>query len=170
MTELGQMQQEMIQSQNILSFTAIRTKNIFDERMRSTVKELLGYRYALEAKPVEQPPEVRELVWHWENAMKIGDMIFGGNSDIQIQFMKNNANWNRTRPVRIHNYVQKLADIFPPEYLTRLLHSSKNLRAEELINLYEADKGEAKRSDYSGIPTGIDLIQLRIKVTLVHKT
>jgi hypothetical protein len=102
--------------------------------------------------------------------MKIGDMIFGGNSDIQIQFMKNNANWNRTRPVRIHNYVQKLADIFPPEYLTRLLHSSKNLRAEELINLYEADKGEAKRSDYSGIPTGIDLIQLRIKVTLVHKT
>ena len=170
MTEPNSMLIEMNEVQNTLRITAARTKDKFDERMRTTVKDLLGTRYALEAKPVEMIPEVRELVLHWENAMRIGDAIFGENSDKQIQFLKNNAEWNKTRPVRIYNYVQKLADIFPAEHLTCLLHSSKNLTAEEFISRYESNKGEAKQNDYGGIPSGIDLSQLRAKIRLAHKT
>ena len=168
MTELNQMQREMIETHNVLSFTAVRTKNKFDERMRATVKELLGYRYALETKPIEETAEASEFRGHWENAIRLGNALFGGNSK-EIQFWKNNAEWNRNRPIRIYDYVQKIVDIFPAEHLTRLLYSSKNLTAEELISLYEANKGEAKQNDYGGIPTGIDQNQLMVKATFVHK-
>jgi len=58
--------------------------------------------------------------------------------------------------VRIYRYIKKLVDIFPAEHLTQLLSSSQLMTAEELVAFYEAKKGEAKQSDYSGEPTGID--------------
>jgi hypothetical protein len=157
LTEINQMQQEMIQAHNRLSVAAVATKSKFEDRMRATVKELLSYRYALVAKPIEENSEVPELMWHWENAMRIGDAIFGGGSENQMRALMER---NRTRPVRVNGYVQKLVDIFPAEYLTDLLRSSLNLTAEELIYRFEANKGEATHSDYGGIPTGIDQSQL----------
>jgi hypothetical protein len=164
LTEINQMQQEMIQAHNRLSVAAVATKSKFEDRMRATVKELLSYRYALVAKPIEENSEVRESMWHWENAMRIGDAIFGGGSENQMRALMER---NRTRPVRVNGYVQKLVDIFPAEYLTDLLRSSLNLTAEELIYRFEANKGEATHSDYGGIPTGIDQSQLRAKATFV---
>ena len=168
MTEINQMQKEITQAYNGLSFAAVKTKDKFDARMRATVKDLLGARYALECKPVEVPQEVREFMDHLENAIRFGDAISGVNSDRLIQSMKY-SEWNRNQPVRIYDYVQKIIDIFPAKHLMLLLHSSKNLSAVEFISLYEANKGEAKQSDYDGIPTGIDQNQIRYKATPIHK-
>jgi hypothetical protein len=55
--------------------------------------------------------------------------------------------------VKIYRYIKKLVDIFPAEHLTQLLSSSQLMTAEELLAFYEAKKGEAKQSDYSGEPT-----------------
>jgi hypothetical protein len=51
----------------------------------------------------------------------------------------------RTRSIRIQTYVEKLADIFPAEYLTHLLITSQTHNTEELIRIYEADKARAIR-------------------------
>jgi len=156
LTEPDPMFHEMIRAHNNLSITAVKTSNKFDDRMRATVKELLGYRYALEGEPIEVARERRALLWHLENADRFSDALFGVDSSKKRQFMKDNYEWNRTRPLRIYNYVQKLTDIFPSEHLTRLLSSSLTHTPEEIISLYEANKGEAKQSDYSSQPTAID--------------
>jgi hypothetical protein len=140
-----------------LLLVARKSKKSFDDRMRTTVKELLAYRYTLKTKTVEATREMESLTQGIEAIDILTDRIFGVDSSRQRQFRRNNYEWNRKRPVRIYDYIQKLADIFPAEHLTRLLRDSQHLTEEELITLYEAKKGEAKQNDYSGYPTGVDL-------------
>lgn len=167
MTEPDPMFQEMIRVQYTLSITSARTKYKFDDKMRTTVKALLGYRYTLKGEPIYRERE--EFDWHLDNASILSDIIFRVDSSKQRQLRKNEVEWKRTRPFRIYTYVQKLADIFPAEHLIQLLRSSQRLTAEELIALYEANKGEAKMSDYSGEPTGIDPTKFKTIAKLVRK-
>jgi hypothetical protein len=153
--------QEMIRAQNNLSITAGRTKEKINSKMRATVKDLLGYRYALEGEPIEKYREREELMWHLEAADLFSDVIFGVDSSKKRQFMKDNLDWSRTRPLRIYNYVQKLADIFPPEHLNILLRISLNHTPEDTIRIFEEITGEAERGDYSGEPTGIDTTKFK---------
>ncbi len=160
--------QEMNRAHYFMRVTSVRTKDKFDARMRVTVKDLIRYIYAKESQPIEESSPQREFTWHLETAEKLGDLFFRVDSSSQRQFLKNVAEWNRNRPVRICDYVQKLADIFPPEHLTRLLLSSLKNTPEEIISIYEANKGEAKSSDYSGYPTGIDSSKLKSIATIVR--
>ena len=153
--------QEMIRARNNLRIATAKTSYKFDAKMRATIKDLLGYRYALTAEPIKIYRQRRDLMQIIKDSDKFSDWVFGIDSSRQRQFMNNNAEWNRLRPLRIFDYVQKLADIFPPEHLTHLLASSLNHTPEEIISLYEANKGEAIQSDYDCEPTGIDLSSIR---------
>ena len=147
--------QELEIAHDSLLIVARKTKNGFDGRMRATVKEMLGYRYPLKAVPAEKVRYREDFTQILESSEIFSNLIFGIDSSKQSQFMKK-VEWNRTRPERINTYIKRLADIFPAEHLSQLLSSSQLMTAEELIALYEAKKGEAKQSDYSGEPTGID--------------
>ena len=69
------------------------------------------------------------------------------------------------RPRRVLNYVLKIVDIIPVENLSKLIRDSQRLTADGLISRYEAVKGEAKQSDYSGQPSGIDPNAFRYRAT-----
>ncbi len=152
MTEPVPMSLEFVRARNDLRLTAERTRGRFDELMRANVKELLGYRYAEVGKPVEIPSGTRELVGHYENADILSDVLFGVNNSER----RSAREWDRNRPVRVYDYVQKLADIFSPEYLIHLLRNSLRMTPEALIDFYEAYQNEAKLSDYAGQPSAID--------------
>ena len=169
MTESNPMLQEMIRVKNSMTMTSMRTKNKFDDRMRVTVKDLLDYHYAMEGESIELVNYRRDFMQVLERADILTDWIFRVNSSRRRQFMKNAAEWNGNRPIRIFNYLEKLVDIFPPEHLIDLLSSSLKHGPEEIISIYEANKGEAKLSDYGGEPTGIDLTAFKIKVNFIHK-
>ena len=160
--------QELEIAHDSLLIVARKTKNGFDGRMRATVKEMLGYRYPLKAVPAEKVRSGEEFTQILESSEIFSNLIFGTDSSKQRQFMKKVEEWNRTRPERINRYIKRLADIFPAEHLTQLLSSSQLMTAEELIALYEAKKGEAKSSDYSGYPTGIDSSKLKSIATIVR--
>ena len=156
MIEPLSMSLEFVSARNDLRLTAERTRGKFDERMRANVKELLGYRYADIGKPIELPSETRELMEHIENADILSDVLFGANNSERRQWKRANLEWYRNRPVRVYNYVQKIADIFHPEHLTHLLRTSLRMTPEALISFYEANPNEAKLSDYAGQPSAID--------------
>jgi hypothetical protein len=161
---------EMNYVKNSLQHAAAEANHIVDARMRSTVKELLAYQYAPTAETVEVVKEIDSFINIIESADIFSDIIFGMDSSKNREFKRRNYEWNKARPVRLYDYVQKLADIFPAQHLIKMIHSCKSMPAEELIDFYEANKGEARQSDYGGKPTGIDLsvfvskaIVLRIK-------
>lgn len=156
MTESNAMFQEMVRVHDSLSGTAMRTKDKIDSRMRATVKEVINDRLIPVAEPAKKVRQGRELRMHFIIADAVSDALLGMDSSKQMQFMKNMEEWNRTRPVRIYNYVLKLVDIFPAEHLTQLLRDSLSHDAEETIRIYEPIKGEARSKDYSCEPTQID--------------
>jgi hypothetical protein len=158
--------QEMTQVRNIMRTTAEKTKEKFDTRMRSTVKGLLIYRYAPKTEPADVERERRYHEAHFEIADIFSDIFFKVNNSERRQFMKEITEWARGKPLRVFLYIQKLADIFPAQYLTLLLRTSLKNTAEQTIAIYEANKGDALRSDYSGEPSGIDSAALPITVTV----
>lgn len=168
MTEIDPMQ-EMEIVHDYLILVARKTKASFDNRMRVTVKELLNDRYPGKAENVEAARYREEFRQTMESAENLADALFGVDSGKRRLYIGNIQEWNRTRPSRICQYVQKLVDIFPAERLTHLLISSQHLTAEELIEFYEANKGEGKQSDYSGQPTGIDPNAFRIIATRIRR-
>lgn len=168
MSDLDLRLQEMIQVRDNMSTTAAQTRERFDAKMRDTVKDLLSYRYALEGEPIEDARKRREFMQHIENAEILSDAIFGKDPSKSRLLMKN-YEWNRGRPHRIYDYIQRLADMFPSRYLLYLLRTSLNHTAEETIAIFEADKGEALHSDYSGQQTGLDYTTLPVVSKSVRK-
>ena len=156
MTEQDLMFKEMVQAQNSLSLTAAMTKEKIDAKMRATVKELLNYRYASKGNPIKKYNGKNVFTDHFEDSVILGELLFGPDPSGRRQVQVMNIELNRTRPLRIHNYVQRLADIFPPEHLTHLLRTSLRMTPEALISFYEANPNEAKLSDYAGQPSAID--------------
>jgi hypothetical protein len=156
MTEPNPMHLEARRVYNSLIFTAAKTKDEIDARMRNTVKDLLDYHYALEGEEIEDVEGRKAHMQAFLISSQIADKLLGVDSSNHRQTYKNAVNWNHERPRRISDYVQKIADIVPAENLTKLIRDCQRLTAEKLISRYEAVKGEAKLSDYSGQPTGID--------------
>jgi hypothetical protein len=147
---------EMIIVRNNLTIAAGMTKGRFDARMRMTVKDLLGYRYSSLRVPIEVARGNWEEIFHLELAGILGDRLVGNNPQKRMPSLGSISLWNRYRPIRVYNYLQQLADIFPAMYLTDLLRTIMSHSAEETIALFERDKGEAIRNDYVGQPTAID--------------
>jgi hypothetical protein len=157
MTWLESKRVEMSQTRSSLEDAARRTAARFDDWMRYSVKEVLGYRYAPNAESVEEAAEKDSFMQILDSADKFSDFLFGMDSSRQREWRRGNYEWNQGRPVRVANYVQKIADIFPARFLKYLLVNGRGLTAEQLIDRFEFTKGEARRSDYAGNPSGIDL-------------
>jgi len=156
MTDSHLMFREMVQVQNTLSLTAAMTKEKIDARMRATVKDLLRHRYALEPEPIEEYNKRRGKMLQVGIVDLFTDALLHVDSSNKRRDMYNYEELNRTRPLRIYNYVQRLADICPPEHLTHLLQTSLRMTPEALISFYEASQNDAKLSDYTGQPSSID--------------
>src|SRR5690606_24209323 len=122
-----------------------------------SVKEVLEYRYAPIVEPAKVAAEKEAFMQILDNADKFSDALFGMDSSKRIEWRRRNYEWNQARPVRVANYVQKIADIFPARFLKYLLFNGRGLTAEQLIDRFELIKGEARGSDYAGNPSGIDL-------------
>jgi hypothetical protein len=145
---------ELSKTIDYLKITITMSMSVLDDKMRKTVKELLGYRYML--KPLsDKQKKIDEDRLLFINAAEFADKVFGTEPREWVKSRKS-YELERDRPVRIYDYVQKIADIFPAEHLTRLVYCSKQLSPEALIAYFEAEKGEASGSDYVGEPSGID--------------
>lgn len=156
MTWLESKRVEMSQTRSSLEDTARRTAPQFDDWMRYSVKEALEYRYAPFAESVEVAAEKASFMRTLDNADKFSDLLFGLDSGRQREWRRRNYEWSQRRPVRVADYVQKIADIFPARFLKYLIINCRELTAEQLIDRFEFSKGEARRSDYAGNPSGID--------------
>jgi hypothetical protein len=169
LTESDSRLKEMIIVRNNMTIAAGMTKDRFDARMRMTVKDLLGYRYASLRVPIEVARGVREEVYHFELAGILGDGLVGSGPQKLRPSLGSISLWNRYRPIRVYGYLQRLVDSFPAMYLTVLLRTSLNHTAEETIALYEGNKGEAIRNDYAGQPTAIDLTSIPVTVKPIRE-
>ena len=169
MTWLESRRLEMEQIKGNLRDAAKRTGPRFDYWMRYSVKEVLAYQYVLEGELVEDVRERESYFKTIETAGKFFDRGFGFDSSRQRESMKRRDEWNRDRQVRVADYVQKIVDIFPARSLTRLIHSSRNMQAEQLIEHFESVKGEARQSDYAGHPSGNDPSTLIAKAIRIRR-
>ncbi|MGD0803515.1 MAG: hypothetical protein ABSA11_05505 [Candidatus Bathyarchaeia archaeon] len=169
MTEYNHRLREMIQVKESLNSIASKTKDVFDAKMRATVKGLLDDHYALEGLTVEDAEGMRAHMRVVEVSGQIADKLLGVDGSNFRQTHRSKMDWDYDRPRRVLEYVKKIADIIPAEYLTKLISDSQRLTAEELISRYEAVKGEAKQSDYSGQPSGIDPKAFRIIARIRRK-
>lgn len=113
MTWLESKRVEMSQTRSSLEDAARRTAARFDDWMRYSVKEVLEYRYAPIAETVEVAAEKESFMRTLESADKFSDFLFGMDSSRQRELRRRSYEWERGRPVRVANYVQKIADIFP---------------------------------------------------------
>jgi hypothetical protein len=159
----------MLQIKESMNSIAIKTKDVFDAKMRATVKDLLDHHYALEGLTVEDAEGRRAHMRVIEASGQIADKLLGVDGSNFRQTYRSKMDWDYDRPRRVLEYVQKIADIIPAENLTKLIRDSQRLTAEELISRYEAMKGEAKQSDYSGQPSGIDPNAFRIIARIRRK-
>jgi hypothetical protein len=159
---------EMQRARDSLAEAAAETQDVVEARMRSIVKRLLALRYAAPVESIEEEQTRTENRQAFERGGQLGDRILGVDTSSSRQKYMDSLDWGHDRPKRVQEYVQKIADIFPATHLTSLLRSSEEYTAEELIEFYEAVKGEAKRSDYSGQPSGIDPSMILVKARIVH--
>ena len=165
MTEYNHRLGEMMHVKESLNSVAMSTRDVFTAKMRATVKGLLEYRYALEGELTEDV-ESRQAQMQWfEGSGKNMDKILGVDNSNFWRTYRKNMDWEYERPRRVLNYVLKIVDIIPVENLSKLIRDSQRLTAEGLISRYEAIKGEAKQSDYSGQPSGIDPNAFRYRAT-----
>jgi hypothetical protein len=161
--DIQSMQGERTLAQNALIIASESSRDIFDDKMRATVKEFVGYRYAVKSLTVEYAREKDKLLGTAYAANIVTGLVFGVDEREPVKFMKNIENWDRASSVRIYRYIQRLVDIFPAQHLTNLLRSCLKHSAEEVIMLFEVNKGEAKSKDYAEGPTQIDFSSITAK-------
>jgi len=150
-----------------LNSVSMSTRDVFTAKMRATVKGLLEYRYALQGELTEDAKGRRAHIQALEDSGLMIKKIFGVDNSNFREAYKKKMNWDYERPRRVLNYVLKMVDIIPVEDLSKLIRDSQRLTAEGLISRYEAVKGEAKQSDYSGQPSGIDPNAFRYRATRI---
>jgi hypothetical protein len=168
LADFDEMRQELELAQESLFLVARRSKNRLDTKIRVVVRDLLEHRYSVELTPKEVEEGSEELFRGVEIIERLSDRIFGVDNTSLISKRRSLYKWNKERPRRVLDYVQKIVYIFPADHLTRLLRSSQHMTAAELIGYYEAVKGEAIRGDYTGIPSGIDPNSLRSIGKVLH--
>lgn len=144
-----------------LEGTLWRTKGSLESRMRVAVRVMIRDYYPIKVDLAKNVKSREYLEKNLQMADLIGDALFGLGTGEQSRTNISNAESVRRRPIRILNYIEKLVELVPADYLIMFLSDCLSLGLEETIGTYEVIKGEAKSNDYFNLPTGIDSASFR---------
>jgi hypothetical protein len=168
-TWLESRRQEVFLIKRRLEVSAESSKDSFDGYMRRSVKEVLYHVYPPRPESMEAFKERRRKYVGDTYTTLLQGVLGRKDAAEHVEMLTRYYELKPLEEYRIVDYIMKMVDMFPAQFLTGLVTECGKLTATQWIMRFEGVKGEARLNNYMGQPTKIDITPF-IRVRVVKKS